>query len=107
MIKNLDNEIIVSGHTDNVPINNQKFHSNWDLSYARALNVMNFMVDKGQLVPNRFSIRAYGKFRPKYDNSTSAGRAKNRTVDILIVRKYKTNSNSNSNSNVTSTNNAN
>lgn len=88
MIKNLDNEIRISGHTDNVPIKNLKFRSNWDLSYMRASNVMNFMVDSGHVAPDKFSIQAYGEYRPKYDNSTDAGRAKNRSVDILIVRKY-------------------
>lgn len=88
MIKNLDNEIRVSGHTDNVPIKNYKFRSNWDLSYMRASNVMNFLVDTGHLSPDKFSIQAYGEYKPKYDNSTEAGRSKNRNVDILIVRKY-------------------
>lgn len=88
MIKDLENEIKVSGHTDNVPIKNQKFRSNWDLSYMRASNVMNFMVDKCQIVPDKFSIQAYGQFRAKYDNSTEDGKSKNRSVDILIVRRY-------------------
>lgn len=88
MIKDLDNEIKISGHTDNVPIKNQKFHSNWDLSYARASNVMNFMVDTCHLAPDKFSIQAYGEFKAKYDNSTEDGRAKNRSVDVLIVRRY-------------------
>ncbi|WP_027626408.1 flagellar motor protein MotB [Clostridium lundense] len=91
MIRDLDNEIRISGHTDNVPIKNAKFRSNWDLSYMRASNVMNFMVDKCKIAQNKFSIQAYGEFRPKYDNSTEAGRAKNRSVDILIVRKYTSN----------------
>jgi chemotaxis protein MotB len=88
MIKPLDNDIRVSGHTDNIPIKSGKFNSNWDLSYERALNVMNFLVDIGQLKPQKFSIQAYGEYNNKYDNSTEAGRAKNRSVDILIVRKY-------------------
>ena len=88
LVKDLDNEIRVSGHTDNVPISNKKFRSNWDLSYMRASNVMNFMVGIGHVVPDKFSIQAYGEYRPKYDNLTEAGRAKNRRVDILIVRKY-------------------
>ena len=92
MIKDLDNEIRISGHTDNVPIKNEKFRSNWDLSYMRASNVMNFMVDICHLAPAKFSIQAYGEYRPKFDNSTEAGRAKNRSVDILLVRKYALNS---------------
>jgi chemotaxis protein MotB len=88
MIKNLDNDIRISGHTDNVPIKNEKFHNNWDLSYMRAANIMNFMVDIGHLYPKKFSIQALGEYKPKYDNTTEEGRAKNRSVDILIVRKY-------------------
>ncbi|MFL0194553.1 flagellar motor protein MotB [Clostridium sp. WILCCON 0269] len=88
MIKDLDNEIRISGYTDNVPIENKEFRSNWDLSYMRASNVMNFMVNKGNVAPDKFSIQAHGQYRPKYDNSTEQGRAQNRRVDILIVRKY-------------------
>lgn len=88
MLKNLDNDIRISGHTDNVPIHNNKYRSNWDLSYMRASNVMNVMVDQGHLSPEKFQIQALGEYKPKYDNSTESGRAKNRSVDILLVRKY-------------------
>jgi chemotaxis protein MotB len=88
MIKDLGNDIRISGHTDNVPIKSTKFRSNWDLSYMRASNVMNLMVGAGHLRPDRFSIQAYSEYKPKFSNSTAAGRAKNRRVDILIVRKY-------------------
>lgn len=88
MLKGLDNDIRISGHTDNVPIKNKKFRDNWDLSYMRAANVMNFMIATGNISPDRFSIQANGEFKPKYDNSTVEGRAKNRSVEILVVRKY-------------------
>ncbi|MDD7794258.1 flagellar motor protein MotB [Clostridium sp. 'White wine YQ'] len=88
MIKDLDNEIRISGHTDNIPIKNAKFRSNWDLSYMRASNVMEFFVNRGNVAPEKFSIEADGEYRPKYDNSTAEGRAKNRSIDILVVRKY-------------------
>ena len=88
MVKDLDNDIRVCGHTDNVPISNSKFRSNWDLSYMRASNVMNYMVSSGHVAPNKFSIQSYGEYRPKYSNSTEDGKAKNRRVEILIVRKY-------------------
>lgn len=88
MLKNLDNDIQVCGHTDNVPISNSKFKSNFDLSYARASNIMNFMVNMGHLAPNKFSIQSYGEYKPKYDNSNEAGKAGNRRVEIQIVRKY-------------------
>ncbi len=88
MLKNLDNNIKVVGHTDNVPIRTQKFRSNWDLSAMRAINVMNFMIEEGKLNPNKLSIQAYGEYMPKYDNSTEAGRAQNRRVEIFIVRNH-------------------
>lgn len=88
MLKGLDNNIRIVGHTDNIPIKNEKFRSNWDLSAARAINVMNFMVDSGGMNPEKLSIQAYGQYMPKYNNSTEEGRAKNRRVEIFIVRKY-------------------
>lgn len=88
MLKSLDNDIKIVGHTDNVPIHTAKFRSNWDLSSMRAVNVMSFMVGAGGLTPNKFSVQAYGEFKPKYTNSTEIGRAKNRRVEIFIVRKY-------------------
>lgn len=88
MLQKLDNDIKVVGHTDNVPIVNEKFRSNWDLSSMRAINVMRFMVDAGKLHAEKFSIQAYGQYKPKFDNSTPEGRAKNRRVEISIERKY-------------------
>ena len=88
MIKDLDNKIKITGHTDNVPIKNDKFRSNWDLSAIRAINVMNFMVDSGKISPEKISIQAYGQYSPKFDNSTDAGKAKNRRVEIFVIRKY-------------------
>lgn len=90
MLKNLDNNIKIVGHTDNVPISssNQKFRSNWDLSAMRAINIMSFMVNKGGMNPEKLSIQAYGEYKPKFDNSTESGRAKNRRVEIFVVSKY-------------------
>lgn len=88
MIRGLDNEIKIVGHTDNVPIKNEKFRSNWDLSAMRAINVMNFMVNSGKISEDRVSIQAYGEHMPKFQNTTEEGRAKNRRVEINVVRKY-------------------
>lgn len=88
MIKGLDNEIKVVGYTDNVPIKNDKFQSNWELSSMRAINVMNFMVDLGKIQADKVSIQAYGEYKPKFDNTTEQGRAKNRRVEIVVVRQY-------------------
>ena len=100
LIKGLDNNIKVVGHTDNVPIHNDKFRSNWDLSSFRAINVMNFMMNEGKMSPNKFSIQAYGEFKPKYNNSTEEGRAKNRRVEIYIVRNYPMDEKNKTNDNV-------
>jgi len=87
-LQRFDNEIIVAGYTDNVPIRTPQFRSNWDLSAIRAINVMNFMVENGKLNPKLLSIRAYGEYKPKYSNATESGRTKNRRVEIFIARKY-------------------
>ncbi len=88
MLQGLDNKIKVVGHTDNVPISNSKFRSNWDLSAMRAINVMNFMTTTGKVAQDRMSIQAYGDQMPKYSNDTEEGRAKNRRVEIVVARKY-------------------
>src|SRR5471030_1355830 len=88
MIHGLDNQIKIVGHTDNVPINNGKFGSNWDLSAMRAINVMNFMTGAQGLNQDKVSIQAYGEHMPKFSNATEDGRAKNRRVEIVVVRKY-------------------
>ena len=88
MLNGLDNKIRVVGHTDNVPINNGNFRSNWELSAMRAINVMNYMVSTGQISQANVSIEAYGEQMPKYSNSTEDGKAKNRRVEICVVRKY-------------------
>lgn len=76
--------ITVSGHTDNVPINNAQFPSNWDLSAARALNFLKILLENSKLEPERFSAIGYGEYRPVAPNDTPENRAKNRRVEILI-----------------------
>ena len=88
MLADLNNEIKIVGHTDNVPIKNDKYRDNWDLSSMRALNVRNFMVGTGKIKPENVSIQAYGEYRPKVSNDTEEGRAQNRRVEIFIIRQY-------------------
>lgn len=88
MLRGLDNNIKIVGHTDNVPIKTGTYRSNWELSSMRAINVMNFMVEKGGLAPEKFSIQAFGEYKPKFDNSKAEGRSQNRRVEIFIDRKY-------------------
>lgn len=81
-------EIVVAGHTDNVPINNWKYRSNWDLSSDRAINFMKVLLENPGLDPKRFSAVGYGEYRPVDTNNTAEGRAKNRRVEVSILRKY-------------------
>ncbi|HYH04169.1 MAG TPA: flagellar motor protein MotB [Bacillota bacterium] len=88
LLNGLDNYITIAGHTDDIPIRNEKFRSNWDLSAMRAINVMNFLVEQGGISPERFSVQGYGQYSPKFSNSTAEGKAKNRRVEIFLIRKY-------------------
>ncbi|MFR3072485.1 MAG: flagellar motor protein MotB, partial [Paeniclostridium sp.] len=85
LVNGMDNDILVEGHTDNVPIHNSRFASNWDLSTARAVSVVSYFVEKKGIKPTRFAVKGYGEFKPLVDNSTPENRAINRRVDILIV----------------------
>ncbi|MBY0122954.1 flagellar motor protein MotB [Bacillus sp. S/N-304-OC-R1] len=77
--------IIISGHTDNVPIGNAPFESNWELSVMRAVNFMKIVLQNDKLDPRWFSAKGFGEFQPVASNDTSEGRAKNRRVEILIL----------------------
>ncbi|MBO8158617.1 flagellar motor protein MotB [Thermosyntropha sp.] len=88
ILAGLDNEVQISGHTDNLPIHTPEFPSNWELSTQRALNVMKFMLQNPDLDPARFSVVGYGEYRPRANNATVEGRALNRRVELLILRKY-------------------
>jgi chemotaxis protein MotB len=83
-----DYEILVTGHTDNKPINTFEFPSNWELSSKRAINFMKILLQNKTFDPKRFSATGYGEFRPLDSNATEAGRAKNRRVEVSILRKY-------------------
>ena len=80
--------VIISGHTDNVPIHNSKFESNWELSVMRAVNFMKIMLDNKKLDPRWFSAKGFGEFQPITSNATSEGRAKNRRVEVLILPRH-------------------
>jgi chemotaxis protein MotB len=79
-----DREFQVAGHTDSVPIKNEKYASNWELAAARALNVVKTMVDAG-MPPKRISAASYAEFKPAAKNDTPAGKAANRRIEITIV----------------------
>ena len=82
-----DKNIGISGHTDNVPIKYSGWESNWELSSARATNVLHYLLEMG-VSPDRLSAIGYGEHRPIASNGTSAGRAKNRRVEIVILPEF-------------------
>lgn len=85
ILNKMDSYIRVEGHTDNVPINNNKFNSNWQLSVIRATNVTELLIEEAHIAPKRLSSIGYGEFRPVADNNTEQGRAQNRRVDIVLI----------------------
>jgi chemotaxis protein MotB len=79
--------IMVSGHTDNVPISNERFRSNWELSTSRAVSVAHRLMETADDVDSdRFIITGHADTQPVAENATPEGRASNRRVDISIVR---------------------
>ncbi|WP_449539581.1 flagellar motor protein MotB [Ferdinandcohnia sp. Marseille-Q9671] len=85
LVMNPPRNIIVSGHTDTVPINNHEFKSNWHLSVMRSINFMSILLENDKLDPSRFSARGLGEYEPVASNDTPEGRKLNRRVEILIL----------------------
>lgn len=83
-----DKQIRVEGHTDNVPLSKktkQKFPSNWELSTARATNVVRYMQDKVGLDPKRIFAAGFSEHRPVASNDTPEGKAQNRRIEIVLL----------------------
>ncbi|QFG00207.1 flagellar motor protein MotB [Psychrobacillus glaciei] len=76
--------VVITGHTDNIPISSSEFSSNWELSVMRSVNFLKILVSKGTIDPLYFSAKGYGEFKPVASNDTAVGRAKNRRVEVLI-----------------------
>jgi chemotaxis protein MotB len=79
----------VEGHSDNVPIHNATFSSNWDLSTARAMAVAMMLIEKAGVDPQRMSIAGYAQYHPTATNNTPGGRRANRRVDIVVVSAFR------------------
>jgi len=75
----------IEGHTDNVPIKQSGWKSNWELSTARALSVLHYLANDQGISPERLSAIGYGEYRPLVSNETSDGRKQNRRVEIVIL----------------------
>jgi chemotaxis protein MotB len=83
-----DYDVVVQGHTDDIPISNSNYSSNWDLSADRALQFMKILLLNTNLNPRKFSAIGYGEYHPISENTTAVGRSKNRRVEVSIIRKY-------------------
>jgi chemotaxis protein MotB len=75
----------IEGHTDNVPIHNQRFDSNWELSTARAADLVKLFIQHYSFDPIRLSASGFAEYRPVAPNDTAENRARNRRVDIVVL----------------------
>jgi chemotaxis protein MotB len=85
VLKALPNEVRVEGHTDEIAPDGSGFATNWDLSAARAVAVVGYLVKGAGLAPERVYAAAYSQYRPLSDNETAEGRMKNRRAEILVI----------------------
>ena len=87
MLSDIKGQIIVAGHTDDVPISTARFRSNWELSAARAVSVLHHLSESNDDIGlDRFVIEGHGEANPMVENDTSDNRAKNRRVEVVIVQ---------------------
>ena len=83
------NPVLIEGHTDSMPIRSEKCPSNWELSTARATNIIKYLTEAHKFPPSRLSAVGYGEYMPVSENTTPQGRAKNRRVDIIVLSSEK------------------
>lgn len=83
----LESKLLVEGHTDNRPIRSSRYPSNWELSTARAIAAMRYLVDAEGMAPARIGVAGYSDQRPIADNDEAEGRARNRRVEFIFLRK--------------------
>ena len=79
-------QIRIEGHTDNLPIHTELFPSNWELSTARAVNVLRYFIKKHRIDPQRMAAEGFSEFQPLVANDSRENRAKNRRVEIIFIR---------------------
>lgn len=89
LLKQQTNPVVIEGHTDDSPVTNRsiksKYSDNWDISTARAVNVLKYMIRKG-VSPDRLSAAGYGEFKPLVPNIDDITRMKNRRIDIVLLK---------------------
>ena len=82
-------DLRIEGHTDNVPIHNAEFDSNWELSSARATHIARLFLEMKAIPADRLSAAGYAEFHPVASNDTAEGRAENRRVDLVVLPRSK------------------
>jgi chemotaxis protein MotB len=88
VLKQRQEDLRIEGHTDNIPIHNSHFASNWELSTTRATEMIRLMIMKFELPASHLSAAGYGEFHPVSGNDTASGRAQNRRLDIVILTPF-------------------
>ncbi|MFH1369657.1 MAG: OmpA family protein [Elusimicrobiota bacterium] len=92
ILKTMENSVIVEGHTDNIPVvGGGRFKSNWDLSQARAIEVIKYFINTEGLNPSMFAAAGYGEYHPIFRNDTAENRERNRRIEINILRETENN----------------
>lgn len=87
VLASVPNKVALVGHADSIPIHNKRFQSNWELSAARSVNLLEVLTTRYGIAESRLSVQSYGSNNPKDSNDTEAGRAENRRVEILLLDK--------------------
>ncbi len=85
MLRQRDYRLRIEGHTDNLPIHNSRFPSNWELSTARATEIVRLLIVRDGFSPDRLSAGGFAEYHPVAANRTAEGRAANRRVDIVVL----------------------
>jgi chemotaxis protein MotB len=85
--KNPDIDVLIEGHTDNIPIKTAKYEDNWALSADRALSIVRLLANEHKVDPKRLEAAGRAEFYPKASNETAEGRAKNRRTEIILSPK--------------------
>jgi chemotaxis protein MotB len=85
VINRADVSVCVEGHTDSTPIDSRQYPTNWELSLARAANVVRWLAEKGTVNPERLSVAGYADIRPRMPNDSERNRQVNRRVDIVLT----------------------
>ncbi len=84
LLRSAKNDVLIMGHTDNIPTRKGKYKSNWELSFYRSLSVLFYLTDSQGLKPQRLASGGYGGLMPRCPNNSKENRAKNRRVEFIL-----------------------